>query len=74
MTDNTENLILEHLRAIRSKLDQHSDEFRNVKLRLSSIETQMANVHSDLAILHGRIDGVEQRLDRIEKRLELTDA
>lgn len=74
MTDSTENLILDHLPAIRAKLDQHSEEFRSLKLRMSSMETQMANVHSDLAILHGRLDGVDQRLDRIEKRLELTNA
>lgn len=74
MTESTENLILEHLRAIRAKLDQHSEEFRALKLRMSSMETQMANVHSDLAILHSRIDGVEQRLDRIEQRLELASA
>ena len=77
MTEQTENLILEHLRAIRAKLDQHSEEFRGMKLRMSSLETQMANVHADLAnvhadlaILHNRIDGVEKRLDRIEKKIE----
>ena len=74
MTEQTENLILEHLRAIRAKQDQHSEEFRVMKLRMSSIETQMANVHADLAVVNNRIDGVEKRLDRIEKRLELTDA
>ena len=74
MTDNTENLILEHLRAIRAKLDQHTEEFRSLKLRLSSGETQLANVHTDLAILHSRVDSVDQRLDRIERRLELANA
>lgn len=74
MTEKTENLILEQLRLIRAKLDQHSEEFQALKLRMSSMETQMANVHSDLAILHGRIDKVEQRLDRIERRLELANA
>jgi hypothetical protein len=81
MTEGAENLILEHLRAIRVKLDQHTEEFRAIELRLSSLGTQMANVHSDLAnvhsdlaILHGRIDAVEQRLDRIEKRLDLASA
>jgi len=72
MTESAE--ILEHLRAIRAKLDQHTEEFQAIKLRLPSLETQMANVHSDLAILHGRIDAVEQRLDRIEKRLDLANA
>ena len=74
MTENAENLILEHLRVIRAKLDQHSEEFHGLKLRMSSMETQTANVHSDLAILHNRIDKVEQRLERIERRLELTNA
>lgn len=74
MSENTENLILEHLHAIRAKLDQQSEGFRALKLRMSSMGTQMANVHSDLAILHSRVDSVDQRLDRIEKRLELTNA
>ena len=74
MTDNTENRINEHLRAIRAKLDQHTEEFRSLKLRLSSVETQLANVHTDLAILHSRVDSVDQRLDRIERRLELANA
>lgn len=74
MTESTDHLILEHLRGIRAKQDQHSEEFQGLKLRMSSMETQMANVHSDLAILHNRIDKVEQRLERIERRLELTNA
>ena len=74
MTDSAENSILEHLRAIRAKLDQHSEEFRSLKLRMSCMETQMDNVQSDLAIPHSRLDAVDQRLDRIEKRLELTNA
>ena len=72
MTDSAENLILEHLWAIRARVEQHSEDFAGLKLRISSIETQLGNVHTDLAILHNRIDSVERRLDRIEKRLELT--
>ena len=81
MTEQTKNLILEHLHAIRTKQDQHGEEFHSLKLRMSFMETQMANVHFDLAnvhpdpaILHSRFDGVDLRLDRIEKRLELTNA
>ena len=81
MTDNVENLILEHLRALRGGQDRLEAEIREVKMRLTSIEERstlvekgIANVHGDLAILQLRMDRQGDRLDRIEKRLELTAA
>lgn len=35
-----ENLILEHLRAIRARVEQHSEEFTFLKERMTSIEKQ----------------------------------
>ena len=72
MTDNTENLILEHLRSMRGKIDQMADDLTNIKLRMTSIEGQFAGLHNDNAIVHARIDSVEKRLERIDRRLELT--
>ncbi len=76
MTDNVENLILEHLKLLHNEVKAQGikmdEKFESVRLRLSSIEGQMAGIHADIAIMHSRMDKFESRLDRIERRLELT--
>ncbi|HLF96360.1 MAG TPA: hypothetical protein VI457_04375 [Methylococcaceae bacterium] len=78
MTDNVENLILEHLKHLRNELKAQGikmdDQFENVRLRLGSIESQLAGIHGDVAILHSRMDKIDSRLDRIERRLELAES
>lgn len=64
---STDNLVLEHLRAIRATLDRHTDDLLEIKGRLGLLEQQYANVST-------RVDRIDARLDRIEKRLELVDA
>jgi phage shock protein A len=75
MTENVENLILEHLRLLRNEVKSQGvkmdEPFESVRLRLSSMEGQMAGMHADLAILHQRMDRFESRFDRMERRLEL---
>ncbi|MBI3370432.1 MAG: hypothetical protein HY017_01575 [Betaproteobacteria bacterium] len=71
MTDNTENLILEHLRAIRGKIDVMADDVGNIKLRLSAVESQVANL---TAIFNSRLDTLEKRMERMERRLDLSSA
>jgi len=71
MTDDTENLILEHLRMFRNDLagmrsEMHA-EFRDLKVRMTGVE-------QGLVTLNGRMDRMEDRLARIEKRLDLTEA
>ena len=77
MTDNVENLILEHLRALRNELRdfkiQAMADLTMIKQRLTSLESQVASVHADMALIHDRIDRVDMRIDRIERRLELRD-
>lgn len=73
MSDNVENLILEHPRHIRGRVDILSDDMKDVKYRLTSLESQVAGLHGDLALIHGRIDRLETRFDRIERRLEISD-
>ncbi len=66
MTDSIENLILEHLRAIRGKIDVMADDIGKVKMRLSAVENQVANL---TAIFNSRLDTLEKR---IERRLDLS--
>jgi uncharacterized coiled-coil protein SlyX len=79
MTDNVENLILEHLRAIRGDITALRDDSREVKSRLTSLETAVAGMRRELADLytdvvgqHSRYDRLLERIERLEKRLELS--
>ncbi len=55
MTEDIENLILEHLRATRTDIGQIKDDLSTVKQRITSVETQVAPLHLDNAIVHNRI-------------------
>lgn len=63
----TDNIVLEHLRAIRASLDRLADDMQEVKTRLGILEHQYASIST-------RIDRVDDRMHRIEKRLSLVDA
>jgi outer membrane murein-binding lipoprotein Lpp len=78
MSDNVENIVLEHLRHIRSKVDQIADDMSDLKHRMSSLESAMVSVKHEVA--HGdetdarqqvTLDKLVERIQRIENRLEL---
>lgn len=58
MTDTPQphELILDHLRHIRSAVDGNSQSMRDVKARLTSIDTRLGLVHTDMAHLSDRLD------------------
>lgn len=84
MTDETANLVLEHLRRMREEM---REGFSDVKHRLSALEQTVANLQIQfgqsgvlMASLNKRVDRVddrrdssELRLDRIDERLESID-
>ncbi len=63
----TDNLVLEHLRSIRSTVERLSDDMQEVKGRLGALEQQYA-------IISNRFDRLDDRVLRIEKRLDLVEA
>jgi hypothetical protein len=78
MTDNVENIVLEHLRHIRLRVDQIADDMSDLKHRMSSLESAMVSVKHEVA--HGdetdarqqvTLDKLVDRIQRIENRLEL---
>jgi regulator of replication initiation timing len=84
MTENVENLILEHLRGLRNQVEglqgEMRTEFRDVKQRLSHLETLTVGLKPDGVELlsentrqQHELDRLKDRIERIEKRLELTD-
>ena len=81
MADNVTNeLILEHLKVIQSKLAEHDNRFERIELRISDIESHISTMKTDLATLVGGLSRIDQdhdilarRVDRIERRLEISD-
>ena len=82
MSENVDNLVLEHLRLLRNELatlrTEMHEEFRDVKLRLGSVESVVVSLRrdaadqmSDVVRQQLRIDQLAERLERIERRLEL---
>ncbi|PWV97502.1 hypothetical protein DFR52_10625 [Hoeflea marina] len=63
----SDNIVLEHLRAIRSSVDRLSEDMQEVKGRLGILETQYASISN-------RLDRIDERVLRIEKRLDLVEA
>jgi chromosome segregation ATPase len=80
MADEPINLVLEHLRAIRAKLDEHDERFNDVVHRLTRIEIVNAGLRREqagdaenVAHLGARLDRLGEEIDRIKRRLELID-
>jgi hypothetical protein len=66
MVENVENLILEYLRRLDTKVDALADDLRETRSVLSGVVQILAS--QDAHMLR-----VETRLGRIEKRLDLHD-
>jgi len=80
MPEKVENLVLEHLRAIRAGQDRLETEMRAIKERMTAVETGLNGVRRDLvalaeadARLQLTVDRLSDRVDRIERRLELRE-
>ena len=73
MTEGIDNLILEHLKAIRPQLDRIESDIDDLKNRDHTHEAYLSALHSDSARQSARLDQHDSRLKRIEKRLELTE-
>ena len=73
MTENIENLILEHLRAIRNTLDDHGDRLNRIELRLSTIEQTVGSLYALSGSDRETMNAIIRRVERIERRLELSD-
>lgn len=73
MAEDTSNLVLEHLRHIRSQVDTMRHDMSDMKLRLVVIEGHVGSLVVGQAGHNSEIDRLKRRVDRIEQRLELTD-
>lgn len=79
MTENIENLVLEHLRHIRGRVDQIAEDMGDLKHRMSGLEQAMNLVKREINLSEETdarqqitLDKLAERIERIERRLELS--
>lgn len=74
MADAVENLVLEYLRRIDRKVDGLTEDARDLKLRMSSVELRLSIMQTDVARIGACVDRLDTRVERIGRRLDLADA
>ena len=85
MTDEPDNIIIQHLRAIRedmssmrgetnSKIEALAASMTSMNARLSNVEDAVNGMRGEIRMIAIAVDGHNTRLDRIEKRLGLDDS
>ena len=79
MTENVENMILEHLKRFQASMERVERRLDEMAMRMSNLESAYASILQHLTHLAAAdaaqqvsIDNISMRLDRIERRLELT--
>ena len=82
MTDNPENLVLEHLRHMRARLDavydivsEHGDRFLRLETAIISLRRDYVHDHAagaeHVVGLQGQIDRLRRDMERVQRRLDL---
>jgi hypothetical protein len=74
MAETTDNLILEHLRSLRTDNVEMKSTLRDVKARLASIESYIATLHGDQTHASVSLDELADRVNRLEVRTGISDA
>jgi hypothetical protein len=69
MTENIKKLILDHLRARHTDIVGLREGLREIKQRLTSLESAFIGLRRDMADQHARCDRLAERIGRIEKWL-----
>ena len=67
MSGPGDNIVLEHLRHIRTAVDETRHDIREIKTRVGILEQQYASMSN-------RVDRIEHRLEHIETRIGLVGA
>lgn len=80
MTENVENLILEHMKRMQADTAAIRQDTAEIKSRLGSIETGIARISQGEAGNYAEIienrhmyDRLAERVERLERRIELSD-
>jgi len=68
-----ENLILEHIRAIRGDMAKMADWMSTMATEMTAIRQHLSGVVTIQEHDHTDIAAIKERLDRIERRMETID-
>jgi hypothetical protein len=74
MAEDTNSVVLEHLRRIRASQERTELDISELKSRVSGLEQVTGQVLNLLGTINHRMDRFEERLGRIERRLDLVEA
>ena len=70
VTNHVENLLLEHLCALRDGQVRVEGKLTEMVVRVASLENQVVQLHKNVAFVHEDIAGINLRLDRINEHVE----
>lgn len=73
MSDEPENLVLNLLRAIRAKQDDHDGRLNRIELRLSAMEQTLGSLYALSGSDRETVNSLTRRVERLERRMELND-
>lgn len=73
MNEKVENLILEHLRALRADIQELREGQRMILNRLNVMESHIAGLVVSEVHQNAEIADLRQRIERVEARLDLRD-
>jgi adenylosuccinate lyase len=71
MAEEPDNLVLEHLRAMRADIAAIREENRDMKAWQAAVEDMFAFLLSAITRMQHSIDRLSERTERIERRLGL---
>ncbi|MBK8177224.1 MAG: hypothetical protein IPK66_18790 [Rhodospirillales bacterium] len=74
MADDPKEIVLEHLRYIRGRVDANEETLGDVKLSITSLRQDVHALRGDIFRQERALAAVEVDLDRIKTRLDLSDA
>jgi hypothetical protein len=73
MADEPRDLVLEHLRAMRTDIASMREDAQEAKARQAAVEDMFAFLVSAITRMQHSVDRLTERTQRIEKRLNLVD-
>lgn len=74
MTDNATNeLLLEHLKAIQNRLSNLENGQADIKTTLISMQQHMTGFMTNATAHESAIAHMQARLERVERRMEISD-
>ncbi len=74
MNDDTHNIILDHLRALRSEVADVKSEVIEVKENVQSLREDVHSLRGDLLRQERAVAALQLDMGRVKRRLDLVDA